>query len=238
MRNIASLVLGLIFISETVVLAAEEKPVRSISVSGTAQVRTAPDHIVWAISLGDNDKDLLAAKKKSDEKVKAVIGLQKKLGVDGDDIETGPINVRREDQRDQHGNQGTFKYFVVGRSVTIRQRDLKRFDEFLDSLVSAAEMEVSFGFGSSRIPDIRAETRLKALKIAKDKAADMAAIVGAKLGPVLTINEHLQNEGRQNYASSNSIVIESRVEADVATGTFVPGALTEQVTVYATFALE
>ena len=65
MRNIASLLLGLIFISETVVLA-EEKPVRSISVSGTAQVRTAPDHIVWAISLGDNDKNLLAAKKKSE----------------------------------------------------------------------------------------------------------------------------------------------------------------------------
>jgi len=237
MRSFASLVLGLLFVWGTVALAAEEKPVRSISVSGTAQVRTAPDHIVWGISLTDNDKDLSAAKKRSDEKVKAVLGLRKKLEVGEEDIETGPIYVRREYERDLHGNPGNFKYFVVSRSVTIRQRDLKRFDEFLESLVSSAEMEVSFNFGSERILDIRAETRLKALKLAKDKAAAMAAVVGAKLGPVLTINEHLQNEGWRSYASNASYTV-SRPDADVATGTFAPGAMTEQVTVYATFALE
>jgi len=237
MRSAASLVFGLIFLSGTVVLAAEESRVRSISVSGTVRVTTAPDHIVWRISLGDNDKDLLTAKKKSDEKVKAVLGLQKTLEVGGDDIETGPIIVRREYESDQFRNRGNFKYFVVHRSITIRQRDLKRFDEFLDSLVSSTDMEASFSFGSSHIPEVRAEARRKALKIAKDKAVDMAAVLGAKLGPVLTIDEHQQNEGQRD-SNSNSNYTESRVAADVATGTFVPGGIAEQVTVYATFALE
>jgi hypothetical protein len=231
--------MGLMLISGSVASAAEEKPVRSISVTGTAGVKTAPDLIVWSIGLRENDKDLLAAKKRSDEKVKAVLALRQKLGVKEGDVETGPIYVRREYERDQHGNQGNFKYFVVNRSVTIRQTDLKRFDEFLDSLVSSAEMEVSFHFESSRIHEVRAKTRLEALKIAKDKAEKMAAVVGAKLGPVITINEHSpQSGGWRDYASQNAGFTESRPSVDLATGTFVPGAITEQVTVYITFALE
>jgi hypothetical protein len=223
----------------SVALAAEEKPVRSISVTGTAEVKTAPDLIVWSIGLTDNDKDLLVAKKRSDEKVKAVLALRQKLGVKDGDAETGPIYVHREYQRDERGNQGDFKYFVVSRSVTIRQTDLKRFDEFLDGLVSSAEMEVSFRFESTRIHEIRAKTRLEALKLAKDKAEKMAAVVGAKLGPVITINEHApQSSNWREYASQNGGYTESRPSVDLATGTFVPGAITEQVTVYVTFALE
>jgi len=248
MRIIASLLVGLVsaglvLAAGSTAMAAEEKPVRSISVSGTAEVKVAPDLIVWSISLTDTDKDLLAAKKRSDEKVKAVLALRQKLGVKDGDAETGPIYVRREYERDQHGNQGNFKHFVVNRSITIRQTDLKRFDEFLDSLVSSAEMEVSFQFESTRIHDVRANTRLEAMKIAKAKAEKMAAAVGAKIGPVITINEHAQGGGgwggwQQDRMSNNASFSGPAPSVDLATGTFVPGAITERVTVYVTFGLE
>ena len=45
-------------------------------------------------------------------------------------------------------------------------------------------------YESSRIQDIRVEARLKALRAAKEKAAAMVEALGAKLGRVLTINEH------------------------------------------------
>ncbi len=97
-------------------------------------------------------------------------------------METGHVSIRREYERGQYGYRGAFRHFVVSRSVTVRQRDLERFDEYLDALVSCAEMEVDFSFESSRIHAVRAETRLKAVMAARDKAAAMAGIVGAKLG--------------------------------------------------------
>ena len=169
--------------------AQEEKAVRSISVSGTVVTKTAPDQVVWSISLSDAAKAMRKAKTANDEKVKAVVALRGKLGIGDGDLETGQINIRREYERGQHGSRGAFKHYAVSRGVTIRQRDLKRFDEFLDALVASTEMEVSFAFETSRIHDVRAETRLEALKVARNKAADLAEVVGAKLGRVLTIEE-------------------------------------------------
>ena len=220
-----------------VALADEDKPVRSIAVSGTVETRTAPDRIVWNITLTDTDKDMRKAKAGNDEKVKAVVALRKKLGVGEGDFETGRLNIRREYERDERGHRGDFKHFVVTRSVTIRQRDLKRFDEFLDTLVASAEMEVNFSFESSRMHEIRADTRLRALRQAKDKAATMAEVVGAKLGPVLTINEHRLGGGWNNPLS-NAAFVRSEPDPDLASDTFVPGAITVRVTVYATFELQ
>jgi uncharacterized protein len=237
---LASLVaVGLVLVSGATAWAADEKPVRSISVTGTVEVQTAPDTIVWSISLSDTDKDLVTAKKKNDDKVKAVLALRQKLGVKEGDCETSPIYVHRDYERDERGGQGAFKGFVVSRGITMRQHDLKRFDEFLDSLVSSTEMEVSYNFESSKMAEMRAEARLKALKVAKDKAAAMAAVYGAKLGQVLAIADHSAGSGWGSYmAQNNGYVGEARLAADVASPTFVPGQISDRVTVYVTFSLE
>lgn len=219
--------------------AEGETPVRSISVSGTVTTKTAPDQIVWRIDLTETGADMRAAKARSDEKVRSVLALREKLGVDEGDLETGRVNIRREYQRDPHGNRGNFKHFIVSRSVTIRQRDLKRFDEFLDALVASAEMEVNFSSESSKIHEVRAETRLKALQAAKNKAEAMAEVVGAKLGQVLTIDEHLKSgRGTSPWMNNNAIARHSVPSVDLATDRFVPGAIEVRETVYATFELE
>ncbi len=196
MRRNVTVALAILFALGGTASAREQRPLRIISVSGTVQTKTAPDQIVWRITLTDTDKDMREAKARNDAKIESVIALREALGVGDGDIETGSVNIRREYERDQRGDRGDFKHFRITRSVTIRQRDLKRFDEFLDALVSSAEMEVSFSFASSRIHEIRAETRLKALQAAKDKAEAMVQIVGAKLGGVLTIDEYAQDGPR------------------------------------------
>ena len=239
MKRNACLILGLMIVLGNVVSADEDELTRSISVTGTVETKIAPDRIVWDIDLTDTDKIMTEAKARSDEKVRAVVALREKLGVAEGDLETGRVRIRREYERDQHGNRNAFKHFVVSRSVKIRQRDLKRFDEFLDTLVASAEMEVNFRYESSRMHEVRAETRLKALRAAQKKATDMADIVGAQLGPVLTINEHAQGGRWQGgYISNNSYPTHSPPSVDLATETFVPGAITVKMTVYATFELK
>ncbi len=238
MRQNITIALTLLFILGGVALAQGEEPVRSISVFGTVETMTAPDRIVWSIGLTDTNVSLQVAKQANDENIKAVVALREQLGIDEGDLETGQLNVHREYERDQYGQRGNFKHFVVTRNATIVQRDLKRFDEFLDALLSSAEMEVNFNFESSRIHEIRAETRLKALATAKDKAEAMAKVVGAKLGRPITINESPQENPWQSHVLSNTIQVQSTPSADLATESFVPGAISVQVTVYATFELE
>ncbi len=235
MMRYITVALAVFLVLGTAATAKQERPIRSISVSGTVVTKTAPDRIVWRISLTDTDKDMRRAKEKNDAKIISVLSLREKLGVGDEDIETGSVSIRREYERSERGVRGEFKHFVVMRSVTIRQRDMKRFDEFLDALVSSAEMEVHFNYESSRIHEIRAETRLRALQAARQKAEDMAGAVGAKLGKIVTITEAGQSA---LLALSNQMVSQSMPSVDFASEKFVPGAMTVQVTVNATFELE
>ncbi|HOE65395.1 MAG TPA: SIMPL domain-containing protein [Candidatus Hydrogenedentes bacterium] len=233
MRHVIACACLLLCVAGGAALAQEQKPFRSISVSGTVEAKTAPDQIVWRIRLTDTNKDMRLAKTSNDQKVKSVVALRKKLGVDDADVETGQVSIRREYER---GNMGPFKHFAVQRDVAIRQRDLKQFDKFLDALVSSAEMEASFSFESSRIHEVRAETRLKAIEAARNKAEAMAKAAGCNLGTVMTIREHAQDD-RWQSPLSNGAFVQSAPAADLATETFVPGAITVQVTVYVTFEL-
>jgi len=237
MKCIVNVVMGLVLVLGGPSFAEEIDPPRTISVSGTVDAKTAPDQVVWRISLTDFDKDLLAAKKRNDAKIESVLALRQKLAIPEGDMETGHVSIRREYERGQYGHRGAFRHFVVSRSVTVRQTDLERFDEYLDAFVSCAEMEVDFSFESSRIHAVRAEARLKAVMAARDKAAAMAGIVGAKLGQVLAIDEHPEGGARFDLAS-NSAVPGIQPSVDVASGRFIPGAINVRVTVYATFELK
>ena len=224
------------------VRAQEAQLTRTISVSGTAVVKTAPDMIVWQLHIADYDPILAQAKKRNDAKMERVFALRDELDVEKEDLETGRVNVRKEYHRDEHRNRTTFKHFAISRSVTIRQSDLLRFDEFLHKLVSGSDMDVSFSFETSRILELRGEARLKAVRLAQEKAQAMADVVGAKLGKVITLNEH-RGSGRvlpaQSYAT-NAMTFDriSPPPVDLVSGTSAPGAIDVQISVYAMFELE
>ena len=216
--------------------AEDAGPARTISVTGTIERQVAPDYISWQIKLTDIDKKLLRAKSASDDNVKSVVSLQKKLKVAEGDLETGPVRIQRVYERLARGERGEFKHFSVDRSVTIHQRELNRFDEFFNALVASADMDMDFVYRSSKLPEVRAEMRLEAMKIAKKKAADMAAAVGASLGRVLIIDEH---KPRNRYLPmlSNAMTPGGLFD-NMSSNIFVPSTIREVVNVYVTFELE
>jgi len=229
-------VVGLVVVWSAVAAAQPAEPPRVVSVSGTVEAKTAPDQIIWTITLTDSDRHLGKAKEKNDEKIKTVLALAKQLGIAEADIETGWLDAERD-----YDHKGFFKRFEIKRTVTIRQRDLKRFDEFLDALVAGTDLGVTFRLESSRRHEARTEARRKALLVAKEKATAMASALGAKIGRVCAIAEHPQSTTSWSNITSNWAPIshgEPAVDADADTDTFVPGAITVKATVYVTFALE
>ena len=138
-RGLPATFAWLVAFGTTASASASENMTRTVSVSGTAVTRTVPDIVVWQLTIMELDKSLITAKESSDEQLKTILGLKDELGIQLEDMQTGRLSIRKEYERDRYGNRKEFKHFVVTRSVTIRQRDLKRFDEYLDGLTKGKE---------------------------------------------------------------------------------------------------
>ena len=217
--------------------APETSHDRTISVTGTAVTRTTPDIVVWHVTTTSAHKDLVRAKEHSDNQMHAILTTTRELSVADEDLQTGYLNVSKEYEHDNYGNVGAFKHFAVTRQITIKERDTARFDEFLTGLVRSADMEVRYTLESSRIHEIRAETRLKSVGIAREKAAAMAGELGASIGEVLTVNEQVDRGYGSMMANNWSWDDQGGAAIDAATGTFAPGSIEVRVSVGTVFEL-
>lgn len=245
-KAICTVIIAVVFCLFPISSNAEEIQ-RTVTTTGTITTRVSPDVIVWHIGIKDTDKSVLVnAKKRNDEKVRRVLKLIRSLEVSPEDLQTGTLDVRREYEYDSRGRNPEFKEFVIERGITFKQRNLIRFDEFFDKLIGAGDIEASFSFESTRFHELRKETRLKAVRTAKEKAKAMCREAGAKLGKPITISEVPQNA--PSYASRNthgyysslsnnisSASINTEAEIDTTIGSFAPGAIEIKVSVHAVF---
>jgi uncharacterized protein YggE len=236
------LVLGLIFISgfNNLWSAENEKlSPRHVSVTGTTVARAQPDIVVWNVSVLRTNRELAKALAECDVTVKQVLTLRNDLKLKPEEVQTGYLSIQKIYDRDNHGNQTSFRHFSVTRSITLRQRDTSRFDEILTKLSEAADVEVSYHLESSEYHAIRAETRLKAVKVAREKAQAMAELLGAKLGRALKISEPTETWGGGHSLGNNSAFVSPRqAEPDSAPGTFAPGAIEIRVSIEVVFEIE
>lgn len=233
------LALALFVLSIAPLAAADSEPQpRTISVTGTAVTQTVPDLISWDISVSDFDKDLARAKDSNGAKLKALLALAPELGFKPEDVQTGQLSITRVYNHDERGAQTDFKHFAVVRSISLKQRDLSRFDEVLTKLVSKADIETRFTFASSREQELRAETRLKAVRAAKEKAEAMIKELGAALGRVQSVSE-VSAAPFQAAPASNIVYAEpAKPNADQISGTLAPGSIPITVSVNVSFQIQ
>jgi uncharacterized protein YggE len=223
------------------VAVAEENQLspRHVSVTGTAVARAQPDTVVWDVTIRRTSRELATAQKLCDESVKEVLALRGELKLKPEDVQTGYLSVQKVFDRDQSGNTTSFRHYAVTRTITLRQRDTQNFDDILAKLVSVDDVEVSYHLESSEYHKLRAQTRLDAVKAAKEKAGAMTELLGAKLGRVLRIAEPRESWSSPYSNVSNTVSIAPRqVEPDQAPGTFAPGSVEIRVSIEVAFELE
>jgi uncharacterized protein len=223
------------------VAAAEEVKLspRHVSITGTSVAKVQPDIVVWHVTIRRANKELAKAQAECDETVKKILELRKELKIKPEDAQTGYLSVQKIYDRDQAGNQTSFRHFLVERSVTLRQHDTGRFDAVLAGLVAASDVEVSYSLESSEYLALRTKTRLEAVKAARKKAGEMTELLGGKLGRVLRIAEPQENWG-SSYLSNNqsAFSVPRAAEPDQAPGTFAPGAIEVKVSIEVAFEIE
>jgi uncharacterized protein YggE len=209
-----------------------------ITVSGQAEVRVQPDEVVFTLGVESVDKDMLAAKKRTDDSVREVLAIAKKNNVKPEDVQTSYISVQPKYNTDdlEYEQRRTVKREFVGyqvsKTIAVILRDISRFDALLSDVLKAGVTRLSnVEFRDSKIRQHKDQARAMAIKAAQEKANLLAREIGQSIGPAYSISESgaiPYANVTQNVAGIAGRASEAESESAIAPGTI---SVTAQVTV-------
>lgn len=222
--------------------AADDRP--SITVSGQAEVRVAPDEVVFDLEVTKIDKDISAAQQQTDESVRQILALARRYNVPAQDVKTDYISVQMrystddagEDEDGSNARAGKVKReflgYSVSKTVNVRFHDLARYEQFFSDVLKTGVSRVKgVEFRSTQIRKYRDEARTLAIRAAREKAVALAGAIGQTVGKAYSIQEEGYERAGAN-SQNNSITISGSYSGS-ENSAFAPGTIsvTAQVTV-------
>jgi len=208
--------------------------VRTINVTGNAQVILAPDIAYISIGVHSEAQSAKDAVASNNTQTQAVIDAIKGQGVDAKDIQTTNFSVYQNTKTGPNGeNQGTI--FVTDNTVYVTMRDLTKIGPILDASIAAGANSIyGITFDVQNKDAALATGRDQAMADAKAQADGLAKAGGATLGSIQSISY---------YSSSPSPIYydNKAAPAGIGGGGSVPistGQLTLTVSVSVTYALK
>ncbi|PCC72929.1 hypothetical protein SAMN02745121_02047 [Nannocystis exedens] len=212
--------------------AATPVPGRTITVSGAAEILTAPDTFELTIGFDLQAPDLKQARDDSRQRAAALLDVVARRSIPESDVQTQELSLQPRYDNYEHrkivGYQAT-------RSLVVTLHDLDDVEPVLyDMLAAGANRVDRVQFHSSAVREKRAEARVLAVQAARDKAAAMAEALGQVLGEPLRVDEVALDTWRppvmNNFALTNDST--PQISDTVATG-----RIRVQANVSVTFAL-
>lgn len=192
-------------LSAAPVWAAEESP-RAVTVVGEGLAAAAPDIAIVTGGVVTRDKTASGALKANAAAMTKALAAVRQAGVEDRDVGTAGLSVQPQYDDDGSGSGRSMKLvgYEARNVVTIRARAIDRFGELVDALVGAGANQIeNLAFDVSDRERKLDHARSAAVADARRKAELLAAAAGAKLGPVLSIDEDAgYSEPAQPYARS------------------------------------
>jgi len=160
---------------------------RIISVTGTAEIKVAPDEVRLTLGVDSHDKELAVAKANNDHRVKKLMALARAAGVDTKNIQTSALTMGPE-----YSDEKIPKLlgYQVSQVITVTLTDLSKYEDFMTSSLRAGVNRVDgINFFVADPKKYREETRLQAVRAAREKAKAMAAELGQTIGKPWEVTE-------------------------------------------------
>jgi hypothetical protein len=196
--------------------ARAEELSRHINVTGTAEVKVAPDEAVLSLVIETTNKNIREAIKENEQKLKKLTALLEKHGIDPKQIQTGLIQVAPVCEQSAYpkayaplvvqpnGQQAvpiqlpaqpadvetTGKEYKTTKSVTVRSKELAKLEELLTAVYESGFATVqSMGYQNTAQKKIQDTLRTKAIQAAREKAEALTFALGQKIGKAIRIEE-------------------------------------------------
>jgi hypothetical protein len=180
--------------------AQERTEPRLITVTGEAEVLVVPDEVVFDLTVQSLNKDLRAAKAQTDERLKRLIDLTRRYGVDAKDVQTDYI--RLEPRYRGNDESRLFLGYSVRKDLVFTLREVKRAEELLSEVIESGITRVNgIRFQTSQMRKFRDQARSMAIRAAQEKAAALTGEIGQKIGRAYSIQEEAPET--RSYAMQN-----------------------------------
>ena len=158
----------------------------SVTVDGTASSQIEPDEAVFTIGVSTTSPELDQARRENASRLKSLVTALDEAGIQDDDIRTQNLMAHRD--YEWNNRQRIFKGFQVSRNVTVKLRDLERFETVLGAILETTEVDLhGTEFRNSKLRDHDLDIRQKAVEDARRKAAAMAEQLGQSIGRAISI---------------------------------------------------
>ncbi|MBI2355771.1 MAG: SIMPL domain-containing protein [Candidatus Doudnabacteria bacterium] len=169
-----------------------KKPENTISISAEGKVAAVPDLAVINVGVLTTGSTAKFVEDESSKKINQIIDFVKKQGVDKKDIATSQFSIYPTyDYR-----EGTNKItgYQANQTVTVKVRGIENSTEKVSNILVGATNNganeiggVYFTFDDA--DNLRQQARKQAIAKAKEKAVELAAEAGLRLGKVVSISE-------------------------------------------------
>ena len=164
-------------------------PARTISVSGSAEVRVTPSRVNLMFGVETLDKVLAAAKAENDKRVQAVVRSMQALGVAPKDIQTDYIHVEPTYDHPSAGPT-VLRHYTVRKTIAVDLTDMTNFERAVSGALQARASHIlNVQFLTADLRKHRDEARARAIQAAREKAEALAREMNARVGKVISINE-------------------------------------------------
>jgi uncharacterized protein YggE len=227
------LVLGALLTVVSVSAWADDRPEpRLITVVGEAEVKVAPDEVVFDLTIQTINKDLRLAKSQTDDRLRKVLELTRKYKIAAEDVQTDYIKL--EPRYRGNDESRLFIGYSVRKDLLFTLRNVSDAEALLSEIIETGISRInSIRFQTSQLRKYRDQARAMAIKAAQEKAIALTAEIGQKIGKAYSIEE--EGPPRINaYAnvSQNAIAYDGSSSAE-SEGTLSLGriAISARVTV-------
>ena len=207
---------------------------RSISVSGTGEVRAEPDIATMTLGVETRAETVAEARADAARAAAAVIAALRDGGVAEDDIRTTYFSINAV--YDYGGERPVLDGYSVSNTVTVTVRDIDATGALIDAAAAAGGDATRFNglsFGHDDPAEYTRAARELAVEDARDKAEQLAGLTGVTLGDPLAISETSWAAPRVEAYAGEAVAF-----ADSAGTSISPGTSGISVTVNVVWAIE
>ena len=214
-------------------LASAPTPARTITVSSTASVGTAPDEAVLDLGMRSEAGDSASAYADNGATSDAVLAALQESGVARGDVETESVNVER-DVHDRNTPQERTVY-VASTQISVTVHDLDAVTNVISAAVNAGVDSVrGLRFQVGDQTAARQDALAAAVAGARRKADAIAAAAGTSVSGVVQVRE--EGSSSRPYTYRNDLLAGFAVE-QAAPAIVAPRTVSTQVTVTVIWAI-
>jgi uncharacterized protein YggE len=179
---------GLLLMIATSAYSETDDILRTITVTGRAEIMVVPDEAVVNLGVEIFEMELGEAKKENDRIVRTVLDAVKKNGVSAEHVKTDYLYIQPRYR--ETGGGRTFLGYIVRQSIIVTVSEVNRLEDVISSALEVGANEVhGVEFRAATPREHKDEARSLALDAAKEKAKAMANQLGQKIGRPITITE-------------------------------------------------